>query len=82
MGGGVQAKWPENSLDNFFSPQLILQFTEGIQWFDYRENYTFEGSRGGPTLSRWGVQLFPSGGGGGGGGGGPNAYFYRNQYNL
>ena len=30
-GGGVQARWPENSLDNvfsgFFSPQLILQFT-------------------------------------------------------
>ena len=26
-----------------------------------------------------GVQLFP---GAGGGGGGPNAYFYRNPYNL
>ena len=26
----------------FFSPQLILQFTEGIQWFYNRENYTFE----------------------------------------
>ena len=35
-GGGVQA------------PQLILQFTEGVQWF----YYTF--SRGGPTFSRGG----------------------------
>ena len=35
-----------------------------------------KGFRGGPTLSRWGVQLFP------GGAGGPNANFYRNPYNL
>ena len=28
-GGGVEARRPENSLDN----QLILQFTEWIQWF-------------------------------------------------
>ena len=40
---GDQAGRPENSLD-----QLILQFTEGVQWFYNRENYTFEGSRGGP----------------------------------
>ena len=40
--GGVQARRSENSLDNdFFSPQLILQFTEGVQWFYYRDNYTF-----------------------------------------
>ena len=39
-GGGVKARQPENSLDNvvvflfvFISPQLILQFTEGIEWF-------------------------------------------------
>ena len=44
QGGGVLARRPENSLDNvfclfvFFSPQLILQFTEGIQWFYYTEN--------------------------------------------
>ena len=25
-----------------FSPQLILQFIEGVQWFYYRENYTFQ----------------------------------------
>ena len=36
-GGGVEARRPENSLDNvFFSHQLILQFTEWIQWFYYR----------------------------------------------
>ena len=49
-GGGVEARRPENSLDNvFFSHQLILQFTEGIQWFYYR--------------GKEGVQLLPGGGG-------------------
>ena len=39
-GGGVQARRPENSLDIVFfcGPQLLLQFTEGIQWFYYIEN--------------------------------------------
>ena len=52
-GGGVQVRRPENSLDNvfflfvffclfFYSPELILQLTEGVQWFYYRENYTFQ----------------------------------------
>ena len=40
-----------------FSPQLILQFTEGVQWFYDRENYTFQRIEG--------VQLFYGGGGGG-----------------
>ena len=36
-GGGGEARRPENSLDNvFYSHQLILQFTEWIQWFYYR----------------------------------------------
>ena len=49
-GGGVEARRPENSLDNvFFSHQLILQFTELIQWFYYR--------------GEEGVQLLPGGGG-------------------
>ena len=49
-GGGVEARRPENSLDNvFFSQQPILQFTEWIQWFYYR------GEEGGPTSSSgWG----------------------------
>ena len=72
-GGGVEARRPENSLDNvFFSHQLILQFTEWIQWFYYR--------------GKEGVQLLPGravskethitcdfpGGGGEGGSGPPN----------
>ena len=66
--GGIQAWRPENSLNNafFLSPQLILQFTEGVKWFYYRETILFQGSRGGPTFTRGGVQLFPRGGGGGG----------------
>ena len=49
-GGGVEARRPESSLDNvFFSHQLILQFTEWIQWFYYR--------------GEEGVQLLPGGGG-------------------
>ena len=44
-GVGVQAQWREHSLENFIvilcflSPQLILQFTEGVKWFYNRENY-------------------------------------------
>ena len=49
-GGEVEARRPENSLDNvFFSHQLILQFTEWIQWFYNR--------------GEEGVQLLPGGGG-------------------
>ena len=47
-GGGVQARRREHSLENvfvclffvfFLSHQFILQFTEGVQWFYFRENY-------------------------------------------
>ena len=49
-GGGVETRRPENSLDNvFLSHQLILQFTEWIQWFYYR------GEKG--------IQLLPGDGG-------------------
>ena len=51
-GGGVEARRPENSLDNVFLVinlfQLILQFTEWTQWFYYR--------------GEEGVQLLPGGG--------------------
>ena len=49
-GGGGGVRRPENSLDNvfffffalfFYCPELILQLAEGVQWFYYRENYTF-----------------------------------------
>ena len=52
-GGGVEARRPENSLDNVFLVinlfQLILQFTEWTQWFYYR--------------GEEGVQLLPGAGG-------------------
>ena len=49
-GGGGRAPTAKNCLDNvFFSHQLILQFTEWIQWFYYR--------------GEQGVQLLPGGGG-------------------
>ena len=46
---GVQALRPENHLDVFvFSPQLILQFTEG---FITEKTILFQGSRGGPNAN-------------------------------
>ena len=59
-----------------YSPQPILQLTEGVQWFFFITEKTilFLGSRGDPTFSGGGgggvVQLFPGcdfplGGGGG-----------------
>ena len=57
QGGGVQARQPENSLDRFlflfFSPQLILQFTEGIQWFITEKTILSQDPEG--------VQYFPGG---------------------
>ena len=53
---GVQARWQENSMDNVFFPQLILQFTEGVQCFFITEKtILFQGFRGGSH--------FPGGGG-------------------
>ena len=49
-GGGFHARRPE--MDNVFFLQLI----EGVQWFDYRENYTF------PRIQR-GSNIFQGGGG-------------------
>ena len=42
-GGGGSDRRPEKQPERFlfFSPQLILQLTEGVKWFYYRENYTF-----------------------------------------
>ena len=58
-----------------FSPQLILHFTEGAQWFYCWENYTY-------TLPR--IQKSPLFSRGGGGSNfyqeGPNVTFYRNPY--
>ena len=55
-GGGPDPTARKQSGPSF----VTSQFAEGIQWCFNRENYTFEGSRGGPTFSRE-VQLFPQG---------------------
>ena len=63
-------------LSVLFSPQLILQFAEGVQWFYCLENYTYtlpRIQRGSIIFQGGGVLLFPVGGG-------PNANFYRNLY--
>ena len=56
-GGGWGGRGPtarKQSGQCFFSHQLILQFTEWIQWFYYR------GEEGGPTSSRgWGCPKKP-----------------------
>ena len=47
-----------------FCPQLILQFIEGVQWFYYRENYTFPRVQKGSNIFQGGggvVQLFLGG---------------------
>ena len=49
----------KQSGQHFFSPQLILQFTEGDK------SILFQGSRGGPTFSRGVGSNFFQGGGGG-----------------
>ena len=57
-----------------FCPQLILQFIEGVQWFYYRENYTFPRIQKGSNIFKGGgVQLFL---------GGPNRNIKRNPYNV
>ena len=48
-----------------FCRQLILQFIEVVQWFYYRENYTFPRIQKGSNIFQGGgVQLFLGGGGG------------------
>ena len=55
-------------LSVLFSPQFILQFTEGVQWVIAEKTILilYQGSRVGPLFSRGGggVKLFPGGGGG------------------
>ena len=66
-GGGVEARRPENSLDNgFFSRQLILQFTEWIQWFYYRGEEGAQLLPGGVVSKETYITCeFPGGGGSG-----------------
>ena len=75
LGGRRQHARIQGFLSVLFSPQLILQFTEGVQWLYCWENYTYTLPRiqRGSIIFQGGVKLFP-----GGGGGGPNANFFRN----
>ena len=73
-GGGVQAQLPVNRSDNvliLFSPQLILQFYRGCPMVNLKKSIIFQGFIWGPTFFR-GPSLSR----------GPNAYFYRNPYDL
>ena len=79
-GGRRQHAWIQEFLSVLFSPQPILKFKEGFQWFYCWENYTYTTQR----IQRLSI-IFRGGGGGvsnffPGGGGGPNANFYRNTY--
>ena len=63
---GVQARLPENSSVNVFFFILVLNLF-GLSMVYFKENYIFQGFRGGPTFSRGGptfsrvVQHFPDG---------------------
>ena len=60
--GGVQARRPENSLDNVFILVLNLFYSlqRGFNGFIIEKTLLFQGSRESPTFSR-GSQLFPGG---------------------
>ena len=76
FGGRRQHARIQGFLSVLFSPQLILQFTEWVQWFIPEKTILihYQVSSGGPLFSRGeGVSNFFQGGGGG-----PNAYFFRN----
>ena len=65
-GGGGPGQSDKKKLRNFFF--LVLSLLYRSQMVNFKENYHFQGSGGGPTFSEGGgVQLFP-------GGGGPIAY--------
>ena len=78
FGGRRQHARIQEFLSVLFSPQLILQFTEGVQrFFLLRKLYLYF------TKDPEGVHYFPGGGGVKlfpGGGGGPNVNFYRDPY--
>ena len=68
-GPGPKAgKQPGQRFFVVFSPQFILQFTEGYNGFITERTILFQGSRGSNFFQ--------------GGGGDPNVNFYRNPYNL
>ena len=75
FGGRRQHARIQEFLSVFFTPQLILQFTEGVQWFYCWENYTYTLPRiqRGSSIFQGVSNLFV-------GGGGLNPNFSRNPY--
>ena len=72
-GGGSRLDGQKTVWTMFFGHQLILQFTEWIQWFYYRGEEGVQLLPGGGGVQRNPLTCdFPGGGGGGGGGGGPD----------
>ena len=66
FGGRRQHARIQEFLSVLFSPQLILQFTEGSNGFIAEKTLLllYQGSKGGPLFSRgWGCQTFSRGGG-------------------
>ena len=64
-GGGSRHDCQKTTLATFiFSPQSILQFYSGSSMVYFKENYDFQGFRGGPIFFM-GIQHFLGGGGGG-----------------
>ena len=70
QGGGGSSPNGENTalktllLVVFLSRLLILQFTEWVQWFYYRENYFSKESEGVQHFPGWGPTFYRGGGGG------------------
>ena len=62
-GRGGQKK----TLITFLGISFFYSLKEGYQWFILNKTIFFKGSRGVPTFTGEGVQIFPGWGGGGGG---------------
>ena len=72
--GGPGQSDIKKALTTFFLSSAY--FTE-VNWLILKKTIIFQGSRGGPTFSRWGGPIFSRGGGGVG-----LLVAYRNPYNL
>ena len=63
--GGPGPTAIKQSEQRFLVLNLFYSLQRGSNGFITEKTILFKGSRGGPTFSRVGVQLFPEGGGGG-----------------
>ena len=65
-GGGVQAQWPENSLDIFLVLNLFYSLQRASKGFITEKTILSKDQEGVQHFPGGGVQLFHGGGGGGG----------------